>query len=143
MAKTKFKATSKWLGKGIACEGTSRNFKVLIDEPKELGGTDTAMNPIELLLNSLASCMTICAVAFSRQCGVKVTNCSVDIEGDLDPDGFLGLNPDVRMGYQEIRYKINIDSPSPQENIQKLIELIEKRCPVSDTLQGVKVISKA
>jgi len=45
----------------------------------------------------------------------------------------------VRTGYQEIRYRMIIDSPSPQANIDKLKGMIEERCPVSDTLCGVRV----
>lgn len=142
MAKTTFKADVKLMGKGTYCEGTSRNFTVGIDEPKELGGTDKAMNPVEMLLNALGGCMTICATAFAKQCGVKLKGCNVEVEGDLDPDGFLGKNPNVANGFTEIRYNIIIDSPSPQENIDKLIELIEERCPVGNTLEGVKLIRK-
>ncbi len=142
MANTVFKANVKWSQVGVYSEGTSRDFTVGLDEPKELGGSDKAMNPVELLLNALGGCMTICAAAFAKKCGVDLKGCNVDIEGDLDPEGFLGINPDVRTGYQEIRYKINIDSPSPKENIEKLLALIEERCPVSDTLKGVKVIHK-
>lgn len=142
MANTVFKANVKWTGKGVYSEGTSRDFTVGLDEPKELGGTDQAMNPVEMLLNALGGCMAICAAAFAKKCKVDLKGCNVEIEGDLDTDGFLGINPEVRNGYQEIRYKINIDSPSPQENINKLLELIEERCPVSDTLKGVKVACK-
>jgi len=63
----------------------------------------------------------------------------VELEGDLDTAGFLGKDANVRKGFQEIRYKIHIDSPSPQENIDKLATLIEERCPVSDTLAGVEI----
>jgi len=139
MANTIFKANTKWTGESLYCEGTSRDFKIAVDEPKALGGTDKAMNPVEMLLNALGGCITICAAAFAKGCGVDLKGCSVDIEGDLDPAGFTGKDPNVRPGFQEIRYKINLDTPSPQENIQKLLDLIELRCPVSDTLKGVKV----
>lgn len=139
MAKQTFKATMAWSGQGVYCEGGTRGFKVATDEPKELGGDDKAMNPVELLLCSLGGCMCICAAAFAQKCRVDLKGVSVNLEGDLDPDGFLGKNPNTRKGYQEIRFKINIDSPSPQENIDKLLSIIEERCPVSDTLCGVEV----
>ncbi|MFA7057253.1 MAG: OsmC family protein [Candidatus Cloacimonadales bacterium] len=142
MAKTTFKADVKLMGKGTYCEGTSRDFTVGIDEPKELGGTDKAMNPVEMLLNALGGCMSICAASFAKKNGVKLDGCRVEVEGDLDPDGFLRINPEAPNGFSEVRYKIIIDSPSPQENIEKLIAHIEDVCPVSNTLQGVKVIRK-
>lgn len=139
MAKTTFSAAMSWSGSGVYCEGGARGFKVAADEPKQLGGTNRAMNPVELLLCALGGCMSICAAAFAKECDVDLRGFSVELEGDLDPDGFLGRNPNVRTGYQEIRYTMIIDSPSPQENIDRLVDMIERRCPVSDTLSGVEV----
>jgi uncharacterized OsmC-like protein len=113
-----------------------------MDEPKELGGTNTGMNPVEMLLASLGGCLTICGAAFAGKCQVELQGISVDLEGDLDPAGFLGLNPKTKKGFQQIRFKLKIDSPSPQENIDKLVALIEERCPVSDTLKGVEIIAQ-
>ena len=139
MANVTFSEDVAWSGSGLYCEGNARGFKVAVDEPKELGGADRAMNPVELLLCSLGGCMSICAAAFARGCGVELKGFRVELEGDLDPDGFLGKNRNVRTGYQEIRYRMLIDSPSPQANINKLRSLVEERCPVSNTLCGVKV----
>lgn len=142
MALQTFKTTTAWSGKGVYVESSARNFKVSMDEPAGLGGTDKAMNPVEMLLSSLGGCMSICAAAFAKACGVDLKGYSVDIEGDLDTDGFLGKDPSVRKGYQEIRCTMHIDSPSPKENIEKLVRMIEERCPVSDTLKGVHVKTK-
>mgnify|MGYP002407498164 CR=1 FL=1 len=107
------------------------------------GETDKAVNPIEPLLSSLGGCMCICAAAFARACKVELRDFYVELEGDLDPDGFLGKSSNVRTGYQGIRYKMFIESPSPRENINKLITMIKDRCPVSDTLAGVDVAGEA
>lgn len=137
-----FKASVSWMGKGVYCEGGTRSFSIGIDEPLELGGENKAMNPVEMLLCSLGGGLCICAASFAKKCNVDLKGVAVDLEGDFNPDGFLGKDPNIRVGYQQIRYLLKIDSPSPQENIDKLIELIEERCPVSDTLCGVEVIAK-
>ena len=139
MAKATFNASMTWSGKGVYCEGGIRGFQLAVDEPASFGGTDKAMNPVELLLCSLGGCLSICAAAFASKCQVDLKGFSVELEGDLDTAGFLGKDANVRKGFQEIRYKIHIDSPSPQVNIDKLVALIEERCPVSDTLVGVKI----
>ncbi|MDD3599155.1 MAG: hypothetical protein WCZ48_00880 [Bacillota bacterium] len=59
MAKTTSRAVMSWSGSGMYCEGGARGFKVAVDEPKQLGGTDRAMNLVELLLCSLGGCMSI------------------------------------------------------------------------------------
>jgi uncharacterized OsmC-like protein len=124
---------------GLACEADARGFKVTMDEPAELGGTNTSMNPVELLLSALGGCITICAAAFAPACKVNLIDFSVDLEGDLDPDGFLGKNPNVRTGFSDIRYKMHIKTDSPKENVERLVKAIKKVCPVSDTLKGVPV----
>ncbi|APC09115.1 OsmC family protein [Neomoorella thermoacetica] len=142
MAKTTFTATVRWTGEGLYCQGQARGFQVAVDEPPQLGGTDKAMNPVELLLCALGGCMSICAATFAPACHVELKDFRVELEGDLDPDGFLGKNRDVRKGYQQIRYRIHIDSPSPERNIKRLLDMIEERCPVSDTLKGVEVVKQ-
>lgn len=140
MAKTVFKATVQWNGQGIQCTGDIRGKKVIIDEPEELGGADKGPNPVELILAALGGCLNILITSFAGKFQVDVKNVAIDVEGDLDPDGFMGKNPAVRPGFQQIRYSIKIDSPSPRVNVDQLLKHIESICPVKDTLSGVPVV---
>jgi len=139
MANQEFHATVS-LKKGLQVQAEARGFTVEMDEPEQLGGTDTAMTPVEMLLASLGGCLTITMSAFSKAAHVDIQDCKVHVTGDLDPEGFLGINKEARKGLSEIRYHIEIISDSPQEKIDKLIQLVENRCPVSDTLKGVAVV---
>lgn len=132
MAEETFKATTT-LKDGVTVEAESRGHKITIDEPEEMGGTDEGMNPVELALCSLGGCLSICASMFAESCDVELNDFSVDLEGDLDLRGFKGAD-DVDPGFQDVRFTLNIDSDSPEENIAELVEVIEKRCPVSDSL---------
>ena len=72
---------------------------------------------------------------------IKFEEFSVDLEGDIDLDGFMGLS-DVRPGFQEIRFVMNFKSNEPKEKLDKFVEFIEKTCPVGDTLsKGVKLVN--
>lgn len=119
---------------GIAVEVESRGFKVTVDEPKSLGGTDTGMNPVELLLGSLGACQVITALVFAPAQGINIEDMRVELEGDLDIDGFTGKNPDAEKGYSEIRYHFYIKSDASQEKLHQLIKFVEDRCPVGQTL---------
>ncbi len=132
MAVTTFNARVK-TKQGLMVECESRGFKVIIDEPVEAGGTNQGMNPLELLLCSLGSCQAITAVIFAEKFGVKLEDFWVEVEGDLDLDGFMCL-ADVRPGYSDIKFHFHIKSDSPEENIQKLVDLIMAKCPVTDSL---------
>ena len=138
---TTFKATAKKLPEGLQVESESRGFKIIMDEPKNLGGTDKAMNPVEALLCVLGGCQTIVASAFAKAKGFTFEELHIDLEGDLDPDGFLGKSDDVRKGFQEIRYNIRFKTNESQEKAEAFADFIEKTCPVSDSLQnGVKLV---
>ncbi|GAQ24420.1 MULTISPECIES: OsmC family protein [Tepidanaerobacter] len=139
MAVNTVKAKADWKS-GTLVECAARNFKVTVDEPISDGGTDTAMNPVELLLCALGGCMSIVASSFAPKFNVDLKGFSVELEGDIDPDGFTGKNPNVRKGFSEIRYKMHIVSDSPKENIDRLYKFIETHCPVKDTLAGVPVV---
>lgn len=115
-----------------------RNHRLVADEPAELGGGDAGPNPVELVLAGLGSCMCVLAAIFAPHHDVVLEDFRVDVEGDLDPDGFQEL-AEVRPGFLDIRYRFAVESPSPPERIEALLDHIQRVCPVKDTLAGVPV----
>lgn len=141
MATKTFQSDVKWTGEGVLSIADIGGKKVIIDEPLSLGGTDKGPNPVEYVLAALGGCINVLVTTFAESFDVEIKDVQVHIEGDLDPDGFLGKNPNVRPGYEEIRYRVELDSPSPQEKINALLEHVDKICPVKDTLEGTRVIN--
>lgn len=133
MANTVFKSTAQ-LKEGMKVECTARNHMFILDEPASLGGTDLGMNPVEGLLSTLGACKCIVARSFAPFHGIDLQDFRVELEGDLDPDGFMGKNKDAKIGFSEIRSNIYIKSTSSKEDIEKFVEFIDKTCPVADTL---------
>ncbi|WP_195575103.1 OsmC family protein [Paenibacillus sp. 1001270B_150601_E10] len=127
-----FKATAH-LQDGVQVKTTSRNFELTIDEPKSLGGTDTGMNPVEALLASLGACQSIVARVYAPKFGVQLDDFSVEVEGDLDLDGFFNRST-VRPGYSDIRYTFRIKTDSPREKVDEFVHFLESKCPVGDTI---------
>lgn len=133
MAIEVFKSTTK-LTNGMKVECKARNHPILLDEPEELGGTDTGMNPVEAVLSALGACKCIVARCFAKAHKIDLEDFYIELEGDLDPDGFMGKNKDAKIGFSEIRSNIYIKSNSAKEDIEKFIEFIDRTCPVADTL---------
>lgn len=132
MANTLFKATAH-LQEGVAVKVRSRDFEMTIDEPKSLGGTDTGMNPVEALLGALGACQSIVARVYAEKFDVDLQDFRVEVEGDLDLDGFFGRS-DVRPGYSEVRYTFHIKTDAPRERVEEFITYLEEKCPVGDTI---------
>lgn len=136
-----FKAKSK-LVEGLQVDNTVRNFTMRMDEPVNLGGTDTGMNPVEAQLIALGSCLTIVAAAFAKQHNIDLQEFWVELEGDLDSNGFLRGTPGVRMGFQEIRFTPHIKTSSSPEEVNKFMTFVKSRCPVSDiTMNKTEIVA--
>lgn len=132
MPKALFKASAE-LQDGVKVLAKSRNFEVKIDEPKSLGGTDTGMNPVELLLCSLGACQSIVARVYAQKFNIDLKGFRVELTGELDTDGFMNKS-DVRPGYSKIKYDIHVDTDAPREKVEEFIAFVEKTCPVGDTI---------
>jgi uncharacterized OsmC-like protein len=108
-----------------------QEFELHADEPPILAGEDQGANPVEHLLNALASCVTTSMVAHAAVRGIHIEELESELEGDIDLRGFLGLAPDVPKGYTSIRVKFHVKTDSG--NIEKLKRLAEFS-PVYNTL---------
>lgn len=113
---------------------TSRTHTFTLDEPKELGGTDIGMNPVEALLGALGACKCIVARAFASKHKIKLNDIVVECSGVLDPDGFLGKNPEAKIGFSSIHTVFRIDADNTREELEQFIEFVDATCPVQDTL---------
>jgi len=134
-------AQAKKLPEGFQVAVGARNFKLLLDEPEALNGTDKGMSPAEAVLCALGGCQTICAYSFAESQGVDLQGFYVKLEGDLDPDGFLGKNPNVRNGFSQIRFSMHFKTDASSDQAEKLANYIEDHCPVGDNLSnGVPLV---
>ena len=126
----------------LQVENEARGFKLTLDEPVEMGGSNTGMNPLEAMLCGLGGCQCIVATAFAQAQNFKYEKLSVEVDGDWDPEGFMGL-ADVRNGLLEVRVRLHVKSNEPAEKVKAFADFIESRCPVADCLiNGVKIVKE-
>jgi len=117
----------------VLVETEARGHKLTIDEPKNLGGTDKGMNPVEVLLAGLGACQSIVARTYAEKFDIRLDAFSVELEGDIDLDGFFGKS-DVRPGFSTIRYNYHIETDASEEKVNEFISFVEDHCPVGDTI---------
>jgi len=116
------------------------DFTMVADEPEMLLGSDKGANPVEHLLHALASCVTTSMVYHAAARGIAVEWVESSLEGDLDLQGFLGLDPTVRNGFQQIRMKLRIKGDLTDEQVQELGSLGPTFSPVYDSIaKGVPI----
>lgn len=146
LARFQFRATNRWeTGTYSRTSITSfygagqdhdheREFVIEADHPRVLVGEDRAPLPVELVLAGLASCLTggIGNIASAR--GVELHSVEATIEGEIDLQGILGLNDEVRNGYQEIRVDYRIEGDAPREKLEAIVQQAQARSAVYDIL---------
>src|SRR5262244_1587622 len=110
------------------------------DEPEVLLGNDSGANPVEHLLHALASCVTTSMVYHAAARGIAIEQVETSLDGDLDLQGFLGLDPTVRNGYQQIRMRQRIKANVTDEELRELSKLGPTFSPVFDSIvKGVPI----
>ena len=115
----------------------SGNFSMIIDEPKEMGGTDEGPSPIQVLLMSLAGCLNVTGHEIARQKGLTLHGIKIGIEGVMNPCTFLGCSFEERAGFQNINVKIEPDfTDATQQQIDEWLKETEERCPVTDNIKA-------
>jgi uncharacterized OsmC-like protein len=133
LATSVFRASSFSEQDSFAIRSEIRGFSTVMDEPLELGGTDTGPNPVEMLLAALGGCQEIVYRAYAAVMGLKIDRIEVHAKGYLDLKGLLNL-AEVPSGLSRVSFTTRIISDEPEEKIRQLAELVEKHCPVMDTL---------
>ncbi|PNU21332.1 osmotically inducible protein OsmC [Geothermobacter hydrogeniphilus] len=134
MATSVFRASSYSEQDSLAVESRMRGFTTAIDEPLELGGTDSGPNPVEMLLAALGGCQEIVYRAYASVMGLRIERIEVHAKGYLDLRGLLNL-AEVPAGFSQISFTTRIVSDEPEEKLRHLAEMVERHCPVMDTLQ--------
>lgn len=138
-AKAAFKVSTSWDGQtktkskvssySLFGKEHARNFEIVSDEPIEVFGQNSAPNPQELLMAALNACMTITFVAAAAGMGVTLDKLEIISEGELDLRGFLGLDPAIKAGYEELRYTIRVKSDAPKEKLEEIHQQMRKTSP--------------
>jgi uncharacterized OsmC-like protein len=110
------------------------NFTYDADHPELFASEDKGATPVEYVLVGLASCLTagVAAVAQNRQ--IQLRSVSATLEGEMDVQGILGIDSDVRNGFSGIKVTYNIDADASPEDIQALVAQSQKRSAVFDAL---------
>jgi uncharacterized OsmC-like protein len=148
LARFQFRARNQWIDGGhnrttiqgfygAGQEDTSRTEPFVVDagEPPVLLGNNEAPNAPEYVLHALAACLTGTIVYHAAARGIALEGLECTIEGDVDLHGFLGLDDNVRPGYQGIRVAFKARGDFDDEQLAELTSLTSYS-PVRDIVSN-------
>jgi uncharacterized OsmC-like protein len=145
-ARFQWRATSEWVNGihtrskvhdyyGAGEEQAHRQtFTYDTDHPELFAAEDNGPAPVEMVLVGLAGCLTggIAAVATNR--GIALRSVKPVLTGDMDLQGVLGIDPDVRNGFSVVRVQYEIDADADRAEIEAIVAQSQKRSAVFDII---------
>jgi uncharacterized OsmC-like protein len=104
------------------------------DHPEVFAAEDQGITPIEYLLVGLAGCLTAGVASVAQNRGIQLRSVEATVEGNHDIRGILGVDSDVRNGFNDIKVTFTIDADASKEEIEALVAQSQKRSAVYDAL---------
>lgn len=152
-AKFQWRASCKWIN-GTHSRSTIRNFFGLggeqkhrtefsfdADHPEIFASEDKGPTPVEYVLVGLTSCLTAGIAAVAQNRGIQLRSVTATIEGSMDLQGILGIDQDVRNGFDGIKVKYQIDADATPDEIKALVAQSQKRSAVFDIITNPTDVS--
>jgi uncharacterized OsmC-like protein len=132
---TVWKARTAWQ-RGFQSQAQIRTFTIPMDEPSGLGGSDTAPNMVEMVLGAYGCCLTTGYVMNAALQGIELEGVEIDVEGDLDLNGFFGLSAEAWPGYTDVRARVHLTAPNAStQQLHALHAVVTKTSPVGCILE--------
>ena len=152
-ARFQWRATSEWQ-RGTHSRSTIEGFHGLgaeqrhrqpyrydTDHPEVFAAADNGATPVEMVLVGLAGCLTAGIAAVAQNRNVALRSVKATLEADMDLRGILGVDADVRNGFDGIRVHYEIDADATQAQIEALVAQSQKRSAVFDIVTNPTDVS--
>jgi uncharacterized OsmC-like protein len=118
---------------GLGAEQSrGKSFRYDADHPELFASEDKGATPVELVLAALASCLTAGIAAVAQNRNIQLRSVKATLEGGMDMQGILGIDSDVRNGFDGIKVTFDIDADATRDEIKALVAQSQRRSAVFD-----------
>ena len=137
------RASGRLDGSGVTCRVETGRALVEAGLHSATGGTGLQACSGDMLLEALAACAGVTLRAVATALEIPIQGGAVEVEGDLDFRGTLGVSKEVPVGFQAIRMNLKLDTNATQEQLDTLLKLTERYCVVLQTLRSATPVQAA
>jgi uncharacterized OsmC-like protein len=127
---------------GLCCSTSERSHEIAVDMAPAFGGDGSAPNPVTRLRAALGACLAIGYRMHAAERGIELTSVRVTVEADSDVRGMLDPEACAPPGFTALRYRVEIESPSPADEVEHVVELADRLSPVLDALMRPQAIPR-
>lgn len=133
-ARITLRASGMLNAEGIACSVETGKSLVKAGLHPSTGGDGSCACSGDMLLQALAACAGVTLGAVATALGIKIDSGEVQVEGDLDFRGTLGVDKSAPVGFANIRLRFILATNADDESLSTLLKLTERYCVVLQTL---------
>ena len=127
---------------GLGEEQSHRTtFTFDADHPEIFASEDHGATPVELVLAGLASCLTAGVASVAQNREIQLRSVKATLEGGMDIQGILGIDGDVRNGFDGLKVTFDIDADATPEEIRAVVAQSQKRSAVYDVITNPTNVS--
>ena len=116
-------------------------FTFETDHPEIFASEDKGATPVELVLAGLAGCLTAGVATVAQNREIQLRSVEATLEGSMDLRGILGIDSDVRNGFDSIKVTYKIDADATPDEIKALVAQSQKRSAVYDIITNPTVVN--
>ena len=152
-AKFNWKASCKWMNgthsqtsiQGFYGLGGQQSHKTEFtfdtDHPEIFASEDKGATPVEMVLAGLAGCLTAGVASIAQLRKIQLRSVKATLEGAMDIQGILGIDSDVRNGFNDIKVNFEIDADASKNDLEALVAQSQKRSAVFDIIANPTNVS--
>jgi uncharacterized OsmC-like protein len=138
--KGSFETVTEWQD-GAQAVTRARSFTLQTDEPAPLGGKDEHIDPMELLLASLGTCLSIGWVTQARKRGIEYRDLKIRVKAPFDLRGYLALDEAIRPGFTSLDYTVEVDSDVDPSVLEEIRIAAERTSPMFDNILNATAVT--
>ena len=120
-----------------------QTFSIEADHPQVFASDDNGATPPEIVLAALASCLTAGVATVATHRGVQLRKVTATVEADMDLQGILGIDGDVRNGFDTINVTYDIDADASRADLEAIVAQSQKRSAVFDIVTNPTTVNVA
>ncbi|NCF17959.1 MAG: OsmC family peroxiredoxin [Haliea sp.] len=117
-----------------------RCFRFDADHPEIFASEDNGATPVEYVLVGLASCLTAGIATVAQHRNIQLHSVQATMMGDMDLQGILGIDSEVRNGFEHVKVMFDIDADASPEDIEALVAQSQKRSAVFDIITNPSMV---
>ena len=145
-ARFKWRASSEWVNGthsratvdgffGLGGEQQHRQtYQFDLDHPEIFASEDKGATPLEFVLVGLAGCLSAGIASIAQHRNIQLKSVKATLEGGMDLQGILGIDENVRNGFDGVRVHYEIDANASADDIAALVAQSQKRSAVFDII---------